>query len=387
VLVPPSDDAGAPDASDAGSEVVAAGVVTVEPRRILADRAVGPGFVRCWSVSGQSGVPADATGVVVNVTAAAPSGPGYAVVYPDVRGDRTTPPPATSTVNFEPGEDVSNQTFVPLPPNGDLCHSTQGAASVSLLVDLAGYVAPDSGVVLGTPGRLLDTRPPGIGEVGGPLTPRVARPVQVAGQLGVPADAEAVIVTVTVDGARSPGNLRVFRDGLPPETSVVNYAVGFAKANTTLVPLADDGTVVLFSDSESPVHVVVDVLGYTQAGSDYVAVEPTRVFDTRLRAGPVRAWFNNVVPIPRDVVPADAVAVVLTVTAIDPTTLGHLRVHPGLPDGAYPFVSAVNYIIGRDVANLVVSALPADGRLAMYSDQHGSGTVHVAVDVVGYVTP
>ncbi|WP_298462285.1 pullulanase-type alpha-1,6-glucosidase [uncultured Cellulomonas sp.] len=364
------------------------------PQRILDVAAVTPGTVHCVGVAGEHGVPSGAAGVVVNVTAVAPSGPGYAVVFPDRRGGGTTPMPATSTVNFEPGRDVANSTFVPLPADGDLCYATQGAAEVRLLVDLTAVVAADSGVVLTHPARLLDTRPLGVGEIDGPVPGRSVRTIQVAGVGGVPADARSVMLNVTVAGATELGNLRVFPGGAPvPDTSVLNYAPGVDRANATVVELADDGTISLWSDTTAPVHVILDVLGHTAPGSAYTPVSPTRVVDTRAGTqvgaltGPLAARHVHTLPVAGAAstgVPAGATAVVLNVTAIDPTTAGNLRVYPGA--GAPPSASAINYVVGRDIPNLTVVPLGPDGRVSFWSDQEG-GAVDLAVDVLGYLAP
>ena len=358
-----------------------AGLVTMVPRRVLDVSGVAPGAPQCVQVAGQDGVPADATGVVATVTTVAPNGLGHVVVYPGGASQA----PGTSTVNFEPGKDVANTTFVQLGENGQLCYLTRGAGQVGLLVDVAGYTTDGSGIVLQTPERLLDTRS------GAEVAPRTVRTVDVAGQAGVPADAEAVLVNVTVTGASQPGNLRVFPAGTEtPNASVVNYVPGKDKANTTAVALGEDGSIALWSDSEASVDVVVDVLGWTTADSGYVGVTPTRVVDSRIPglpiSGPLTARTPYTIPVPQDVVPEGATAVVLNVTAIHPTTVGNLRVYPGTATTPPPEASAINYIVGRDIPNLVVVDLPVDGGINVWSDQVG-GTTHLAVDVVGYVMP
>jgi len=359
-------------------------VVTMTPVRVLDDAAVTPGTVRCFSVAGAHGIPADASGVVVNVTAVRPNSVGYAGVYPDSSGNGATPMPATSTVNFEAGQDVASSSFVRLGPNGDLCYATQGAPRAGLLIDVSGYVEEGSGVVVAAPDRLLDTR---TSAGGGPLAPRTARKVQVTGLLGVPANAESVILNATVTGATSVGNLRVYPGPELTDTSVVNYVPGVDKANTTVVPIADDGTVTLYSDSDRPAQAVLDVLGYTEPGGSHVGVDPMRVLDSREDPEPFEGGFVYSIEIPTDTVPAEATALVLNVTAIHPDTVGNLRVYPGDPNqGEPPNASSINYIPGRDIPNLVVVGLPAERFIDIYSDQPEGGTVDLAIDYVGYLT-
>lgn len=388
-------------APSAGAVFTYTDVVTREPVRVD-DMWVAAGHPRCLPVAGVNGVPAAATGVILNVTTVAPQGPGYVVVYPDSDGTGMTPPPATSTVNFEVGADVANAAFVAVPDDGQICYVTRGPAITRILLDVSGYTLDGSGMELQPAQRLLDTRARSrVGALAGPLTPRTVQTVDVAGQAGVPDGAEAVLLNVTVTGATTVGNLRVFPGGSPlPTTSVVNFAPGREKANATVVTLSDEGTIALYSDSPvsasaSPVQVILDVVGYVAAGSAYQSVSPTRVIDSRAgtRVGPLAGPLapREVYPVDLGSVPAvppGATAVVLNVTAIGATGNGNLRVYPDI-DGTGrtppPGASSLNYIRGRDVPNQVVVALPANGRVDFYSDMGAGGKVHLAVDLVGYL--
>ncbi len=372
-------------------------LVTQAPARAVADWSVPAGQARCQQVAGTNGVPDEATGVIVNVTTVRPSGPGYVVVYPDTTGTGATQPPGGSTVNFEPGADVANSAFVALPDNGTICWYTRGASTAGVLVDVAGYTLPGSGIITQASQRLLDTRATSpVGQVTGPVRPHQVYTVDVAGQAGVPADAAAVLVNVTVAEVATIGNLRVFPGGQPvPGTSVINYAPGRDKANATIVALGPDGTISFWSDTAGTAQVILDVVGYVQAGSAYTGITPQRILDTRpgTRTGPITGPLA-----PRQVhsmpvrgtgpVPAGATAVVLNVTAIGPTANGNLRVYPdtdGTGTTPPPGASSINYIPGRDIPNQVVVALPANGQINFYNDALGTGTVHLAVDVAGYI--
>ncbi|WP_182111761.1 carboxypeptidase regulatory-like domain-containing protein [Actinotalea sp. JY-7876] len=378
--------------------------VAQTPARALSNGAVTPNLVRCLKVGGTNGVPAEATGAIMNVTAVRPNGPGYVVVYPDTAGNGKTPAPSGSTVNFEPGADVANSAFVALPANGQVCYQTRGAANVGVILDVTGYTLPSSGIVTQASQRLVDTRAGGyrVGDIAGPVAPRQVQTVKVRGEAGVPADATAVVLNVTVTGPTTGGNLRVFPAGQRvPNTSVVNFAAGQDKANGTIVSLPSSGEISFYSDSPvgvgaSPVQVIIDVVGYVKAETSFTGVAPERILDTRPGAahvGPIAGALTarkvysvpvaGVGPVPRD-----ATAVVLNVTAIRPSANGNLRVYPdsnGNGTTPPPNASAINYVPGRDIPNQVVVALPADGKVNFYSDM-GAGTVNLAVDVVGYVT-
>lgn len=388
-------------AASSGAGFTYTDVVTREPLRVD-DMMVVAGHPRCLPVAGGNGVPAEATGVILNVTTVAPRGPGYVVVYPDSDGTGMTPPPATSTVNFEAGADVANSAFVAVPDDGQICYMTRGPALTRILLDVSGYTLDGSGIELRPAQRLLDTRARSrVGDLAGPLTPRTVRTVDVAGRAGVPDGAEAVLLNVTVTGATTAGNLRVFPGGSPlPPTSVVNFAPGREKANATVVTLSDEGTIALYSDSPvsaavSPVQVILDVVGFVAPGGAYRSVPPTRVVDSRAgsRVGPLAGPLAAREVYPVDLgsapaVPPGATAVVLNVTAIGATGNGNLRVYPdtdGTGRTPPPGASALNYVRGRDVPNQVVVALPANGKVDFYSDMGSGGRVHLAVDLVGYL--
>lgn len=369
-------------------------VVTTVPARVLDKAALTEHW--CFAPS-EDVVHPYAEGVFVNVTAAAPTGAGYAVVYPDLgRGGAAASGVEHSTVNFEPGVDTANSAYVALGADGQICIDRAGGPAQRLIVDVTGYTFHGSGLVPVPSARVLDTRRGGTGSVTGPVQPRTQYTVQVAGRNGVPAHARAVLVNATTTQVTSNGNLRVFpADQSAPDTSTVNYVAGRDKANTTLVQLSD-GKLSFWSDSSGTAEVVLDVLGYTTSESTVTAApRPTRVVDTRApsRVGPLDGPLpaRQAVTLPlADVapVPAGATAVVLNVTSIDPKGVGNLRVFPA-PEGDGPLlppeISTVNYVTGRAVPNQVVVELPASGRIALWSDT-ASGPVDVAVDVVGWVT-
>ncbi len=200
-------------------------------------------------IAGVGDVPAGATAALVNVTAVAPAGNGYATVYP-CAGD----PTAASSLNYLAGQVVPNGGLVELSGTGALCVHTKAATHV--LVDVAGYVPPGA-VGLGTiaPARLFDSRGGTRLPAGGSVE------IQVAGRRGVPGTAEAAIlnvVTVTPDG---PGYVTLWPCGARPRTSNVNHADGgVLRANNAVVMLSDAGTVCAYSRVAT--DLVVDVTGW-----------------------------------------------------------------------------------------------------------------------------
>ena len=122
--------------------------------------------------------------------------------------------------------------------------------------------------------------------------------------------------------------------------------------------------------------------------ADYYTVAPCRVYDSRQRIdglGPLVTGQERDVQVTGLCgVPATASAVVLNVAAIDPTTAGGLAVYPEV--GRATSTNVVSFGAGTDRTNLATIALPpaGAGNLGLLASAQRSGTVEVALDVVGY---
>jgi hypothetical protein len=378
-------------------------VVAESPVRVLDTSSFTAGVVRCYPVTGLATVPDGAAGVLLNVTAVGPAGNGYVVVYPDSDGNGATPAPLASTVNFEPGRDVANSAMVALPSDGKVCAYSAGGTLTRLILDVAGYVVPGSGITIQSAQRLLDTRQVAQ-QVTGPVAPNVVNTVQVTGHAGVPSGATAVVANVTIVGPTAEGHLRAWAAGTPvPNTSVVNYAPGQTKANGQIIALSPSGGLSFESftgagTSTNPVQVIIDVVGYVAAGSQFTPTAPTRIVETRASegvVGPIPGALvpNMVYPVTlsdTNLIPATATAVVLNVTAVGPTEFGNLRVYPdtnGLGTTQPPNASNLNYIPGRAIPNMVIVQIPTDGRKIDFYNNQGlsSSRTHLIVDVIGYI--
>jgi len=100
------------------------------PNGVVAPLAAGG--VLAVQVAGTGGVPAEATAVALNVTAADPDAAGYVTAYPCGTS------PVVSNVNYEAHQvAVANLAVVRVPPDGRVCFSS--FASTDLVVDLAGW--------------------------------------------------------------------------------------------------------------------------------------------------------------------------------------------------------------------------------------------------------
>ncbi len=136
-------------ALDAGADAA-----PVTPQRLFdtrqqpGGRLAADGVVRLH-VRGVADVPANATGVMLNLTAASPAGAGYLSAFPCTGGT-----PNASNLNTSLGRDIANFVLVSPDENGEVCIFSSVATDV--IVDVSGWTgAAFTGV---TPTRVLDTR-------------------------------------------------------------------------------------------------------------------------------------------------------------------------------------------------------------------------------------
>ncbi|MFN8037901.1 MAG: FG-GAP-like repeat-containing protein [Acidimicrobiales bacterium] len=245
---------------------------------------------------------------------------------------------------------------------------------------------------LAAPTRILDSRPAPeqVGPFATPWGPGTTREVQVAGVGGVPADATAVTLNVTVTGTSAASFLTVWPTGTPrPTASNLNWAAGQTIANAVTVKVGAGGAVSVFNPSGST-QVIVDVVGWydrSGTGAGYTALTPARVLDSRPPPEQVGAygtpWGAGT---DRDVqvagvggVPADAEAVVANVTVTGTTAESFLAVYP---DGASrPTASSLNWRPGTTIANAVTIKVGAGGKVRAFNN---AGSAQVLIDVVGW---
>jgi hypothetical protein len=119
------------------------------------------------------------------------------------------------------------------------------------------------------PCRLADTRN-ATGPSGGPaLRANVSRNFPVTGLCNVPTTAKAVVVNVVAVNPGAPGNLTLYAAGTPlPTASILNFAQGRARANSSLTSLGTGGQITVYcgmpAGSTATTHFVMDVAGYFQ---------------------------------------------------------------------------------------------------------------------------
>jgi LPXTG-site transpeptidase (sortase) family protein len=337
------------------------------------------------AVAGKVGVPADATAVVMNVTVAGADGPGYVTVYPSGGA-----PPTASNVNTETaGQTIPNLVTVPVGTGGRVSVFTSIGAH--LIADVFGYYVPAASSKAGryvaqTPARMVDTRS---------SAKVAANGVRRVTLTGVPADAVAAVLNVTVTGTTDGGFWTVYAAGARnPGTSNLNVSgPNQTIANQVIAPVSG-GAIDVFSSGGG--HVIVDLFGYFTGASAvdgtsglFVPMTPTRFLDTRgaaavnpLGAGQ-KLYPSYVVETPiigRSGIPATASAVVMNTTLVEASRPGFVTVFPA--GTTRPDTSTVNSEHqGQTIANHTIS--PITGRGA---GSYASGGAHLIQDVTGWFT-
>lgn len=324
-------------------------------------------------VAGRGDVPADATGVVANLTVIFPDGPGFATIYPC-----TPTVPNASTLNYGAGDVIANNTVVPLDENGDVCVSTLRGADYAL--DINGFTPADSPVVGINPTRYLETRASestfdGQGLGGGRTGDDAVIEVQIADRGGVPADATAAIVNATIIFPDGPGFATLYPCGDVPTSSNINYAAGTVTPNGAITQLSPTGTLCIYTLRSA--DVILDVSGYVPDDVDTIETRsPDRFLDTRQgettvdgeSAGEGRNPAGESIEVQitgRAGVPDDATAAIVNLGIIFPDGPGFATLYPC---GTVPGTSNLNHTsAGVVLANNAVTRLSPTGSLCIFT--------------------
>ncbi len=366
--------------------------VPLSPHRLVDTRdgtggrtgAMEPGEVHSFEVAGLNGVPTDSVAVVLNVTATEATGPTFFTVWAT-----DTTRPITSNLNPVPDMAVPNMV-VSRTGTGGFVSIYNLKNTVHAVVDLVGYFreGTSTGLVALDPTRILDTRS-GIGGVRAKVGVGGVVDLQIAGVAGVPANATAVALNVTVTEPDDGSYLLVYPSGeARPVASSVNMERGQTVPNMVFAKLGANGKVSIFN-LKGNTHIVVDVLGcFTPGGpGKFVAVGPARLLDTRDGTGTGAVQQVGRTPLPlmvrgRAGIPGSGVsAVLLNVTAVEPTADTFVTVFPG--GSALPNASNLNAVAGQIVPNMVLARVGPAGDVQLFNY---AGNIDLVADVFGYFT-
>ncbi|MFI5759827.1 peptidoglycan recognition protein [Streptomyces sp. NPDC051563] len=365
--------------------------VPVTPKRLMDTREglgvpkakVGAQGVVTLPVAGTAGIPAeDVTAVVLNVTATNPTAASYVSVYPS-----GTVRSSASNLNVTPGQTIPNLVVVPVVDGKVSFYNNDG--TVDLIADVTGYFAKADGgsthVSIG-PKRLMDTRE-GLGVPKAKVGRQGVATLPVAGTAGIPATGvTAVVLNVTATNPTAASYVSVYPSGTTRSSaSNLNVTPGQTIPNLVIVPVVHGR--VSFYNNDGSVDLIADVTGYfTSAGggSAHVSTGPKRLMDTREGLGVAKAKVGaqGVVTLPvagTAGIPATGVtAVVLNVTATNPTAASYVSVYPS--GTVRSSASNLNFTPGRTIPNLVVVPV-VDGKISFYNND---GNVDLIADVTGY---
>ncbi len=210
---------------------------------------------------GVSGVPADASAVVLNVTAVAPTANTFVTVYPG--GTR----PIVSNLNPSRGQVVANQVVVRVEDLSDRVQLYNNAGTTNIVVDLAGWYVPGSGDVFHPvdPFRVLDTRQ------SSPVAAGAPRVLGLSGAGALPWMAKALALNLTATRPTANSHVTAYpaqsEAPNPPVASNLNFLRGQDVPNAAVVAAGEDGAIRLAVGAQT-VDLVVDVAGWFGPAGD-----------------------------------------------------------------------------------------------------------------------
>jgi hypothetical protein len=359
---------------------VGAATTPVRPDRVLDTRLgigapVGrlqPGATLIMPLSGR--VPGGTTAVMLNVTATEALRQGFVTAWPCDEAK-----PATSVVNFVATDAAPNAVAIKLAPAG-VCFAA--SAPVHLVVDVMASFTGAADFVGSTPNRVLDSR-----ITRDPLRAMVERRIPIAGTLGIPGNAQAAALNITVVEPRSAGWVVAYPCGNQPATSTVNFRAGEIIPNLTVVGLTG-GAVCLKSMVDT--EIVVDTFGWSTNTGDLRVASPQRILDTRDGTGghpgparvdqPVRLRVAG-----RGGIPNSASAALLTITVVARGASGYVTAWPC--DEPKPTASVLNMTAGAFRSNQALVKMSAvSGEVCLQAYTPDGSYVNLVADVAGWVT-
>ncbi|BAN03031.1 hypothetical protein [Ilumatobacter coccineus] len=215
-------------------------------------------------VAGRGSVDAEASAVMINITAVRPDSQLFVTAFPCGQ-----PQPTAANLNVAAGGSTNNLAFARIGIDGKVCLFTSGPTD--LIVDVSAFVPAVGSLVSINPERFVETR---VGEETIDGRDQFGRRLgaeqsfnflAVAGRSGVPSEAKGVMLNVAAIKPLTAGFITVYPCGDRPNTASVNYAAGSVTSNAVFVALSDpDGWICVFTSAET--DLAIDVVGYTTDG-------------------------------------------------------------------------------------------------------------------------
>lgn len=366
------------------------GFHAVTPKRVMDSRngngttatPFGNGETRSVQIAGRAGVPTNAVSVVLNVTATRSTGATRIGVWP-TGGTQ----PSLADVRVPAGQSRPAMTIVPLGVDGKV-QVANALGSSDVVLDVFGYFTPTGdGLNPAPPVRVFDTRH-AIGTVRRPMAADETRTLALAGHNGVPLNATAAIVNITVTKGTTTSWLTAGPSGQSrPFVSNVNWVANETSPNMSIVPIGTDGSIDLYNFAGSA-DVIVDLAGWVGPSATQFLRSTTQrtVFDTTTGIGTSRSAFTSDSSRSSAVMstagyPSEATAVIGSVQALSATGSTYLTVWPGTAN--QPYTSWMNTVKDDPRANGIV-AVTDSGVLSVYNFRNST---NVAISASGWLAP
>jgi hypothetical protein len=239
--------------------------------------------------------------------------------------------------------------------------------------------------------RALDTRTT-LGGHQAPVAPNSGFSLPIGGH-AVPANAAAVIVTVSPLNPFATGTVTVWKAGTTrPGTANIALNVGRTMSDLAVVPLGTNGAISIWNNSVKALHLIIDVDGYVLGGSaaeggTTTAGTPARALDTRTTVGghpgALPAFGTYAFPIAglAGVPTTNVTAVLATITVLGPAATG--GVTAWADGGSRPNAGAMSFAAQQTTSALAAVPVGSDGKIDLYNNS--AAGLQVVVDVAAYV--
>ncbi|MFC1431621.1 beta strand repeat-containing protein [Streptacidiphilus sp. N1-3] len=238
---------------------------SVANTNLTATGAVPANTAFTLQVTGNSGVPADATAVATNLTTAGQTGNGYLEAYAT-----GSAPALLTSLTYTAANSIglaSTAADIPLGTGGSITVFNHGSAA-DILVSVVGYyTAGTSGEEYHAvnPTRLVDTRD-GTGSSGAaPIAAMGTYTLSAPSVQQITAAATPTLVgMLTVTDATAFGVGTVYPTGttVPANSSIINWSAATTAANLALTPTSSTDQISFYNHSTGTVDLIVDCSGY-----------------------------------------------------------------------------------------------------------------------------
>ncbi|MFI0719789.1 LamG-like jellyroll fold domain-containing protein [Streptomyces sp. NPDC021224] len=214
-------------------------------------------------VAGKGGIPANATGVALNITTSGATSAGYLGVYAN---GSTPADPVTSLTYGTATPRASMAADTPTGTGGKITVSNHNGVT-AVIVDASGYyLAGTSGQTYHAvnPTRLVVTSNGVGGLPPGPVTSNGTYTLSQADVRQITTAARPTLALMLTEASGTDyGYLTAYpADGSLPPTSNLNWVAGDTNANLAVVPTSADGKVVFSNHSPGTLNLIVDCSGY-----------------------------------------------------------------------------------------------------------------------------